>query len=80
MTWINSRSYANKFIELLSDNRVLPSEWKYHLPIHIVQQPITVVVNAYNLAQGIEDAISLYHPNIDEYLATDPNSQQFTLF
>lgn len=81
MTWISARTYSNKFIELLSDNRVLPSEWRYHLPMYIVQQPLPVVINARNLAIGIIDAIDLYHPNLpDEYIATDANSEQFVLF
>lgn len=65
MSWIDSRAYADKITKVLTDNRVLPAEWKYHIPIYIVQQPLTVVMNAKWLADGINEAIELYHPNIE---------------
>lgn len=65
MSWIDSRSYADKISKILTDNRVLPAEWKYHIPIYIVQQPLTVVMNAKWLADGINEAIELYHPDIE---------------
>ena len=81
MTWISHRKEADKFIKIFSDNRILPSEWRYHLPIYIVQQPISVVNNARNFTIGMSEAIELYWPNLsDEYIATDPNSEQFMLF
>ena len=77
MTWINSKAYADKFINLLSDNRVMLSEWKGIIPFHIVQQPHTVVMNAKYLADGINEAIELYHPGVDFY---NPLYEQQTLW
>lgn len=80
MTWIDSRSYADKVVKLLSDNRALPSEWKYSIPILIVQQPITVVINAKHLADGINEAIDLYHPDAAFYSLNPDKYIQESLF
>lgn len=80
MSWIDSRSYADKLVKLLADNRVLPSEWKYHIPILVVQQPITVVINARHLAEGINEAIDLYYPEADFYTPNKDKYLQESLF
>lgn len=80
MTWIDSRSFGEKFIRILSDNRVLPSEWKYHVPLYIVQQPIPIVMNAKYLADGINEAIELYHPDVDFYNPSEKKYVQEVLF
>lgn len=66
MSWINSRAEAGKFVKLLSDNRVLPSEWKYAIPLYIVQHPLPIVINAKNLADGIIEHIELYYPDFPQ--------------
>jgi hypothetical protein len=80
MTWIDSRSFGEKIIKILSDNRAMPSEWKYHIPIYIVQQPIPIVMNAKYLADGINEAIELYHPETDFYIPSHQKYVQETLF
>ena len=80
MTWIDSRSFGEKIIKILLDNRVLPSEWKYQIPIYIVQQPLPVVMNAKYLADGINEAIELYHPDVDFYVPGENKYLQETLF
>lgn len=80
MTWINSRSFGEKIINILSDNRAMPSEWKYHIPIYIVQQPLPIVMNAKYLADGINEAIELYHPDADFYMPSHQQYAQETLF
>jgi GR25 family glycosyltransferase involved in LPS biosynthesis len=64
MAWINSRSFAEKFINLFADNRAMPTDWKFFIPLHIVQQPLAVVANAKNFADGINEAIELYDVHI----------------
>lgn len=64
MSWVDTRKFADKFINIFADNRVLPSEWKYMIPLFIVQQPITTVINAKNFADGINDHIELYGVDI----------------
>lgn len=81
MVWINSRTYASKFEKLFSDNTVLPSEWKFAIPLHIVQMPLPLVINAKNFADGINHNIELYGLDIpSEHLAFDPYSENYMLF
>lgn len=80
MTWIDSRAFGEKIIKVLSDNRAMPSEWKYSIPLYIVQQPITVVMNAKYLADGINEAIELYHPDTDFYIPSYQKYVQESLF
>ena len=78
--WIDTRKFADKFITPLSDNRVLPSQWKYAIPMFIVQQPITVVINAKNFADGIIHNIEKYGVDIPiDKLAFDEFSKDFML-
>ena len=78
--WIDTRKFADKFINPLSDNRVLPSQWKYAIPMFIVQQPITVVINARNFADGIIHNIEKYGIDIPiDKLAYDEFSKDFML-
>ena len=57
---------AQKIIELLSDNRIHLSEWKYDIPMYIVQQDLPVVANAKNLADGIDYALDRYGIDLPE--------------
>jgi hypothetical protein len=57
---------AQKIIELMSDNRIHLSEWKYDIPMYIVQQDLPVVANAKNLADGIEYALDRYSIDLPE--------------
>lgn len=80
MVWINSRSVAAKLEKVFSDNLVLPSEWKFAIPIHIVQMPLPLVINAKNFADGIQHSIELYGVDIPpNKLAFDPYSQGYLL-
>jgi hypothetical protein len=80
MTWIDHRRYSDKFINLFSDNRVLPSEWKYSIPRSIVQQPILVAINAKNFADGIQYHLELYGVEIPaDKLAWDEFSKDFLI-
>ena len=80
MTWIDHRRYSDKFITLFSDNKVLPSEWKYSIPRSIVQQPITVAINARNFADGILYHLELYDVQIpSDKLAWDEFSKDFLI-
>lgn len=67
-TYVDHRTIAYKFINLFSDNRVFPSEWKWMVPLFIVQQPLPVVVNARNFADGIIEGIDKYGVNIPGHL------------
>jgi hypothetical protein len=80
MTWINAESIANKVNKILGDNAPTPSEWKYAIPTFIVQAPMPVVINAKNLADGINEAIEKYHPDFkDEWLAFDAKSDKYQM-
>lgn len=72
MAWVNNREYADKFIKLFLDNRILATQWKYWIPLHIVQQPLPIIINAKNFADGIQHNIELYGVDIpDDALAYD---------
>lgn len=60
MKWNDPSSVGSRLSDILADNRILPSDWKYFIPFYIVQQPITIAINAKNLADGINEAIELY--------------------
>ena len=80
MTWINADKIAYKLIDILADNRVLPSEWKYAIPLFLAQQPLPIVYNAKNLADGIQYNIELYGINIPaDKLAHDPYSKDYLI-
>lgn len=79
MTWINAEKIADKIDGILANNKVLPSEWRYAVPTHLVQAPIPVVINARNLARGILEAVEKYHPDLDAQYPepTDPYSERY---
>jgi hypothetical protein len=59
---------------------VLPSEWKYAIPLFIVQNPITVVINAKNFADGIQHNIEKYGIQIpSDKLAYDEYSVDYLM-
>ena len=60
MGWINTTTYAYKFIDLFAENRLFPEDWKFMIPLHIVQQPMAIVANAKNFADGIQHNIEMY--------------------
>lgn len=64
MSWHDSRKLADKFIDLFADNRIYPSQWKYMIPLFIVQGPYPGIINAKNFADGIEYSIQLYDVTI----------------
>ena len=81
MAWANSRAFAAKLEKVFSDNTVLPSEWKYAIPLHIVQMPLPLVINAKNFADGMQHNIELYGIDIpSEKLPIDPYSENYLLF
>jgi len=80
VAWNNSRSVANKIIKIFSDNTVLPSEWKYGVPIMLVQQPKPLVINLKNFADGIQQNIELYGIDIPmDKIAQDPYSHDYLI-
>lgn len=80
MVWVNSRSVAAKLEKIFSDNLVLPSEWKYAVPLHIVQMPLPLVINAKNFADGLQYNVELYGVQIPPHsLAHDPYSQDYLI-
>jgi hypothetical protein len=80
MAWANTQQISERFVKILSDNRVLPSEWKYAIPLFIVQNPITVVINAKNFADGIQHNIEKYGIQIpSDKLAYDEYSVDYLM-
>ena len=79
-SYVSHRTVAYKFIDLLSNNRVLPSDWKWMIPLFIVQQPLPVVANARNLADGIIEGIEKYNVQIPGHLyATYEGSEDWLI-
>jgi len=60
------RHVTDKLIDLLSDSRILMSDWKYDIPTQIVQQDLPILANAKNLADGINYAIERYGLDLPE--------------
>lgn len=80
MKWLDSGKIGERLSDILADNRVLPSDWKYFIPFYIAQQPISVVINAKNLADGINEAVELYGIVIpDDKIATDRYSKDYLI-
>lgn len=80
MTWINANRITDKLIAILADNRVMPSEWKYAVPLFLAQQPLPIIYNAKNLADGIQYNIELYGIEVPpDKLASDPYSKDYLL-
>jgi hypothetical protein len=57
---------AQKIIELMSDNRIHLSDWKYDIPMYIAQQDLPILANAKNLADGIDYAMERYGIDLPE--------------
>jgi hypothetical protein len=68
MSWINTSQYAHKFIDLFAENRLFPEDWKFMIPLHIVQQPLAIVANAKNFADGIQYNMELHGVEIPNEL------------
>ena len=66
--YVDSGPTARKIVDLLTNNRILPSQWKFFIPLLVVQQPLPIVVNAKNLTDGIDRAIQLYDVKIPPHL------------
>lgn len=80
MTWVNTDKVAQKLIAILADNRVMPSEWKYAIPLFLAQQPKPIVYNAKNLADGIQYNIEVYGVEIPpNKLAVHPYDEDYLL-
>lgn len=80
MTFINAQKISDQIVKILSDSRVTPSEWKYAIPLFLAQNPLPVVLAAKNLADGINEAIEKYHPDLpQDQLAYDPNDERYVL-
>ena len=80
VAWIGTDKIADKMVNLLSDNRVLPSEWKFGVPLFIINKPLPIIYNAKNLADGINYYIELNDVDIPaDKLAFDPYSKDYLL-
>lgn len=80
VAWQGTDKIADKIVTLLSDNRVLPSEWKFGVPLFIVNKPLPIIHNAKNLADGINYYIELHNvPIHHSKLAYDPYSRDYLI-
>lgn len=67
--FLPSNKIALKLIELFSDSRILPSQWKFDIPSHMVQQQKQIVANIKNFADGVEYNLSKYNIDVEaEYI------------
>ena len=79
-SYVDHRTVAYKFIDQFANNRVFPSEWKWMIPMFIVQQPLPIVANARNLADGIIEGIEKYGVQIPGHLyATYEGSEEWLI-
>lgn len=62
---MDSTKIGQKISDLLSDNRIYTTQWRFFIPLIIVQQPKPVVINARLLAEGIVKATDQYGITID---------------
>jgi len=58
--FIPANKTASKLIDLMADSRILPAQWKFDIPMHLVTGSIPVLVSAKNLADGIEYNLARY--------------------
>lgn len=80
MTWINAGKFSEKLVNVFSDNRVMPSEWRFAIPIYLVQQPLPVVINIKNFIDGMQENIEIYGVEIPpDRLAFDPYSKDYLI-
>ena len=81
MTWVNARNISEKIVTIFSDNKVMPSEWRYAIPIYIVQQPLPVVINMKNFIDGMQEHIEIYGVEIppDRLATSDPYSKDYLI-
>lgn len=64
-----SRRIAEQIIKLLSDSRVSANQWNRYIPMHIANQPFPVIIQAKNLADGIQTQLEQKGLDIpEEYL------------
>ncbi len=57
----------------MADSRILPAQWKFDIPMHLVTGSMPVLISAKNLADGIEYNIARYGIDIPpEFLVAYP--------
>lgn len=49
----NVKKIAEKIADMMSDNRLTISDWKYVIPMYLLQEPDNVMIVSKNLADGI---------------------------
>ena len=64
--YIAASKVAENIIKLFSDSRVMPAQWKFDVPMHIVQQQLPIVANAKNFADGIHYNLMRYQIDLPE--------------
>ena len=80
VAWQGNDKIADKMVTLLSDNRILPSEWKFGVPLFIINKPLPIIYNAKNLADGIQYYIEVNNIMIPpDKLAYDPYSKDYLI-
>ena len=63
---MNTKKIIQKLVELMSDNRVHLSDWKFDIPNELVQQDLPILANAKNLADGINYALDRHGIDLPE--------------
>lgn len=71
MTWISARTVSDALAKILSDSRVMQSEWIDTVPMLLVQTHPSIARNARQLAWGILAAVEKYHPRLDHNESLD---------
>ena len=49
----NTKKIAEKIADLMSDSRITLSDWKFIIPMYLLQEPDNVMIVSKNLADGI---------------------------
>lgn len=77
---VEATKASEKIVDIMSNNRILPADWRFFIPILIVQQSRPIVANARNFADGILMAIEKYGIEIPDYTwASHEHSKDYQL-
>lgn len=50
----NTKKVAEKIADMMSDSRLTLSDWKFVIPMYLLQEPDNVMIVSKNLADGID--------------------------
>jgi hypothetical protein len=71
---------AQKIIDLMADNRITLSDWKYTIPFYMSKQPDHILIIANNFAEGVKYQQERYGFEIPpEFVVAHPDDNMVVL-